>query len=128
MVGGSLVTKSCLTVATPWTVARQAPLSMGFSRQGGWSGLPFPSAGELPDPGTEPESPALQAGSLPSEPAHKPRNTGVDCRSLLQGIFPALGTEPTSSAFSSGFFTRKPPGKPFYLCSQLLNICQHTAA
>ena len=50
---------------TPWTVARQAPLSMGFSRQGYWSGLPFPSPGDLPDPGIEPRSPALQADSLP---------------------------------------------------------------
>ena len=50
---------------TPWTVARQAPPSMGFSRQGYWSGLPFPSPGDLPDPGIEPRSPALQADSLP---------------------------------------------------------------
>ena len=50
--------------ATPWTVARQAPLSMGFSRQEYWSGLPFPSPGDLPDPGVEPKSPALQADSL----------------------------------------------------------------
>ena len=45
--------------ATPWTVAFQTPLSMGFSRQGYWSGLPFPSPGDLPDPGTEPGSPAV---------------------------------------------------------------------
>ena len=45
--------------ATPWTVAYQAPLSMGFSRQERWSGLPFPSPGDLPDPGIEPRSPAL---------------------------------------------------------------------
>ena len=51
--------------ATPWTVAHQAPLSMGFSRQEYWSGLPFPSLGDLPDPGVEPMSPALQVGSLP---------------------------------------------------------------
>ena len=53
--------------ATPWTVAHQAPLSMGFSRQEYWSGLPFPSPGDLPDPGIEPRSPALQADALPSE-------------------------------------------------------------
>ena len=57
---------------TPWTVAHQALLSMGFSRQGYWSGLPFPSPGELPDPGIEPRSPALRAGALPSEPPGKP--------------------------------------------------------
>ena len=50
---------------TPWTVARQAPLSMGFSRQEHWSGLPCPPPGDLPDPGIEHASPALQAGSLP---------------------------------------------------------------
>ena len=54
--------------ATPWTVAHQAPPSMKFSRQEYWSGLPFPSPADLPDPGTEPRSPALQADALPSEP------------------------------------------------------------
>ena len=54
--------------ATPWTIANQAPPSMGFSRQECWSGLPFPSPGDLPDPGIEPGSPALQADALPSEP------------------------------------------------------------
>ena len=58
--------------ATPWTVAHQAPLSMGFSRQEYWSGLPFPSQGDLPDPGIEPRSPALQADALTSEPPGKP--------------------------------------------------------
>ena len=65
--GGSLVTQSCLTIATPWIVALQAPLSMGFSRQEYWSGLPCPSPGDLPDPGIKPWSPALQAESLPTE-------------------------------------------------------------
>ena len=58
--------------ATLWTVAPQAPLSMGFSRQEYWSGLPFPSPGDLPDPGIEPGSPALQADALTSEPPGKP--------------------------------------------------------
>ena len=57
---------------TPWTVAYQAPPSMGFSRQQCWSGLPFPSPGDLPDPGIEPGSPALQAGSLLTELEAKP--------------------------------------------------------
>ena len=57
---------------TPWTVARQAPLSMGFPRQEYWSGLPFPPPGDLPDPGIEPESPAFEADSLPlSHPTDK---------------------------------------------------------
>ena len=55
-----LVTKSCLTLVTPWTVAFQTPLSMGFSRQEYWSGLPFPFPGDLPDPGIESGSPALK--------------------------------------------------------------------
>ena len=63
--GGGLVAKSCLTLATPWTVACQAPLSMGFSRQEYWSRLPFPSPGDLPQPGIKLRSPALQAISLP---------------------------------------------------------------
>ena len=58
--------------ATPWTVAYQAPPSMGFSRQEYWSGLPFPSPGDLPDPGIEPGSPALEADALTSEPPGKP--------------------------------------------------------
>ena len=49
--GGGLVVKSCPTLATPWTIAHQAPLSMGFSRQEYWDGLPFPSPGDLPNPG-----------------------------------------------------------------------------
>ena len=53
---------------TPWTIAYQAPLSMEFSRQEYWSGLPFPSPGDLPNPGIKPRSPALQADDLPSEP------------------------------------------------------------
>ena len=53
---------------TPWSVAYQAPPSMEFSRQEDWSGLPFPSLGDLPNPGIEPGSPALQADTLPSEP------------------------------------------------------------
>ena len=59
---------SVLLFSTPWTVAHQAPLSMGFSRQEYWSGLPFPSLGDLPDPGIEPRSPALQEDALTSEP------------------------------------------------------------
>ena len=53
--------------ATPWTVAFQVPPSMGFSRQEYWSGVPFPSPGDLPNPGIEPRSPALQADALPTE-------------------------------------------------------------
>ena len=58
--------------ATSWTVAYQAPPSVGFSRQEYWSGLPFPSPGDPPDPGIEPWSPTLQADALSSEPPGKP--------------------------------------------------------
>ena len=56
--------------ATPWTSAHQAPPSMEFSRQEYWSGLPFPSAGDLPNPGIEPGPPSLRSDALPSEPPH----------------------------------------------------------
>ena len=76
----SLVLFTCVCVkllsrvqlfATPWTVVHQVPLSMGFSRQEYWSGLPFPSPGDLPNPGIKPVSPALQADALSSEPPGK---------------------------------------------------------
>ena len=68
-----LVAQLCPTLCDPWTVAHQAPLSMEFSRQEYWSGLPFPSPGDLPEPGIEPESPALEADALPSELLGKPQ-------------------------------------------------------
>ena len=58
--------------ATPWTVAHQAPPSMEFSRQEYWSGLPFPSPGDVPDPEIKPGSSALQADTSSSEPPGKP--------------------------------------------------------
>ena len=67
-----LVAQSCPTFAIPWTVARQTPLPMEFSRQEYWSGLPFPSPGNFPNPGIKHGSPALQADSLPTEPPGKP--------------------------------------------------------
>ena len=81
--------------ATPWTVAYQAPPSMGFSRQEYQSGLPFPSPGDLPDPGIKPGSLALQADSLPSDPSniclpkvfHTPPQPGLACFSSLGNYF-----------------------------------------
>ena len=70
-----LVAQSCMTLCTPRTVALQTPLSMNISRQEYWNGLPFPSPGELPNPGIKPrspESPATPAGSLPLVPPGKP--------------------------------------------------------
>ena len=60
------------SLATPWTITRQVSLSMGFLRQEHWSGLPFPSPGDLPHPAIEPESPALQKDDLPTELWGKP--------------------------------------------------------
>ena len=69
---------SCSVVSESlWTVAHQAPLSVEFSRQEYWSGLPSPSPRDLPDPGIKPGSPALQAESLPSEPPGKPQGTHI---------------------------------------------------
>ena len=58
--------------AAPWIASHQAPLSLGFPRQGYWSGLPFPSPGDLPDSGIEPVSPALAGGFFTTEPPGKP--------------------------------------------------------
>ena len=57
---------------TTWSIARQAPLSVGFPRQENWRGLPFPSPGDLPNPGIEPVSPALAGGFFTTEPPGKP--------------------------------------------------------
>ena len=75
---------------TLWTVAYQAPLSMGFSRQEYWSGLPFPSPGDLPDPGIEPGFPALQADALTCEPPGKPGEVKIELKffqsPMLRGL------------------------------------------
>ena len=63
---------------TPWTVARQVPLTMGFLRQESWRGLPFPSPGDLPDPRIEPMSPALACGFFTTQPPRKPFDSGTD--------------------------------------------------
>ena len=89
--GGALVTRSCPTLAIPWTVPRQASLSMGFSRQEYWSGLPFPSPGDLPNPGIELSSlasPALAGRLFTTEPLGKPFWPRVlEKRPLMPGIF-----------------------------------------
>ena len=68
-IEGEVKSLSCVRLfATPWSIAHQAPLSMGFSRQEYWSELPFPSPGDLPNPGIELRSSSLQAAALTSEP------------------------------------------------------------
>ena len=96
---------------TPWTAARQAPLSMGFSRQEYLSGWPCcPS--DLPKPRIRPRCPALQANSLLSEPPRKPKNTGVGSLSLHQGNLPNPGIEPGSPALQADSLSSEPPRKP----------------
>ena len=88
--------------ASPWIVVCQAPLSMGFSRQEHWSGLLFPSPGNLPDPGIEPGSLSLQAYSLPSEPPEKPSVIKLvynETQSLLEVRFLAVLVHLVSSGF-----------------------------
>ena len=72
LMGTQLLLSCIQPFETPWTVARQAPLSLGFPRQEDWSGLPFPSPGERPNPGIEPTFPAWQADSLSSERSGEP--------------------------------------------------------
>ena len=80
---------SCICFfAIPWAIAYLAPPSMEFSRQEYWSVFPFPSPGDLLNPGIKPRSPALQVVSLPAEPQGKPKNTAVGSLSLLQWTFP----------------------------------------
>ena len=86
--------------AIPWTTARQVPLSLGFSRQEYWSGLPFPTPGDLPDPGIEPGSPALQADSLLTKLWGKPSG-----HVILSKYF-------KSECFQFCFLTWKPGGPP----------------
>ena len=73
--------KLCLTLVTPWTVACQAPLFMGLPRQEYWSGLLFPSPEDLPDPGIEPGSPALQVDSLLLSHQGNPHVVAIVCNS-----------------------------------------------
>ena len=103
----------------PWTVAHQAPPSMGFSRQEYWSGLPFPSPGALPDPGIEPRSPIMQADALTSEPPGKPKNTGVDSLSLLQGNFPTQESNWDFLHCRWILYQLSYPGNPERLCTAL---------
>ena len=126
-------------LATPWTVAHQAPLSMGFCRQEYWSGLPFPSPGDLSDPGIElvsfvspvlagrfftsraiggsnvkipVMSDFLQPHGLYSLWNSQDQNTGVGSLSFLQGIFPNSGIKPRSPTLLVNSLPAELPGKP----------------
>ena len=97
---------------TPWTVAPQAPLFMGFSRQEYWSGLPCPLLGDLSISETEPRSPILQVDSLPSEPWGKPKNMGVGSLIPSPGDLPNPGIEPGFPALQVDSLPAELPGKP----------------
>ena len=98
---------------TTWTVACQAPLFMGFSRQEYWSGLPFPPPGDFPNPGIKPESPPLQADSLPAEPPGEPKFSEITTEdstspvssqthsSLLMSLPQSDAPTPTENEFGS---------------------------
>ena len=105
---------SVASAVTLWTIGRQAPLSMGFSRQEYWSGLPWPPPGRIPNPGIEPTSPAssaLQVDSLPAESESEVTHScptlfdPIDCSlpgSSVHGSFQAIVLEWVAISFSSG--------------------------
>ena len=103
--------------AAPWTVAYQVPPSMGFSRQEYWSGLPFSSPEDLPNPGIEPGSPAFQADALTSEPPGKPNWSIVDlqncvsfrCMAVLFLSLSSLGSSDTIFFLPCSALSRVPP-------------------
>ena len=86
---------------------------MEFSSPEYWGGWSFPSPGDLPNPGIEPRSPALQVDSLPAEPQGKPKNTGVHSLSLLQWIFPDPGIKLGSPALRVDCLPTELSGEPF---------------
>ena len=98
--------------ATPWTVAHQAPPSMEFSRQEYWSGLPFPSPGDLPNPGIEARSTALQEDSLPTEPPGSPRILEWVAYPFSSGSLQPRNGAGVSCIAGEFFFPGELPGKP----------------
>ena len=97
-----------------WRISRTIQ-SMGFSRPEHWSGQPFPSPGDLPSPGIEPRSPALQADSSPAKPQEKSKNTAVGSLSLLQWIrirIPNPGIRPETPVWQEDSLPAELSGKP----------------
>ena len=117
-----LVTKSCLTLCNPMYVAHQAPLSMGFLRQEYWSGLSFPSPGDLPDPGIESRSCALADGFFTTEPLESPQIIMLDTVNTVcvNYIRTKLGKKHRSSSPLSSRVRQRPsrlaPGLPCCCC------------
>ena len=111
--------------ATPWTVGHQAPPSMGFPRQEYRNGLPFPSPRDLPDPGIEPGSPALQADALTSEPSEKPRSVVKYLQHFYLSVFKAefsfFPYSKATSSLESPIFM--PPAQ--YFSEVWISFCSH---
>ena len=124
----------------PWTLACQAPLSVGFSRQESWSGLPCPSPGDLPDPGIKPGFPSLQGDSLSSESPGKPKVLAaqscpnlydlVGCNRILEWVTILFsrrssdpGIEPRSPMLQAGSLLSEPPEKSILAPGLLHTIC-----
>ena len=108
----------------PWTVADQAPLSLGFPRHEYWNGWPFPSPGDLPNPGIKLRPPASEMDSLSSELPGKSKNTGLGSLSLLQGNLPDPEIKPGSPALQVGSLPTEPAGKyvPFLIFKIQLHL------
>ena len=117
--------------AIPWTVAYQAPPSMGFSRQECWSGLPFPSPGDLSNPGVEPRSPALQADALPSEPpgngitqqAYHQKNPVSICHHIIDHLYHFALPQTLSPRVNTTLFFEFLPLCLFGLFYSLIFVC-----
>ena len=98
------VAQSCLTLYNLMDCSLQPSLSVEFSRQEYWSGLPFPPPGELPDPGVQASSPELAGGFFTTEPLGDPKNTGVGSLSLLQLIFPTQELNKTNQPINQSLY------------------------
>ena len=119
MIQRSEVAKSVQLFVTPWTVAYEAPLSMEFSRQEYWSGLPYPSPGDLPDPGIEPRSPTWEADALPSEPPGKPDDP--EKATAKQSWRRHRSTELGLSRWSPDYYNKAVPKAAMWPCAEISN-------
>ena len=123
----------CLTICDPLDSSHQAPLPMRFPQQEPWSELPFPSLGDIPDPGIKPTCPALAGGFFTTEPPEKPlctllhpwdfpgKRTRVGCHFFLQQIFPTQGSNPGLLHCRQMLYFPDPPGKSYMYAQPHIN-------
>ena len=114
---------------TPWTAAYQAPPSMGFSRQEYWSGLPFPSPGDLPDPGIKPWSPVFQADTLTSEPPGKSnvkKAPPKDAHALIRGTYKYITSNGKSDFADATEIEKESESEVTPLCLTLCDPMDHS--